>query len=320
MRIMKKTFTYIVFILSVLLMLLSCATTPGLRKYPTQLSSERVAPDKSPLVETGWLAEIGNSSRLRIIDYGRNLQDYATGHITNAVFVDRRTVWDKVNGIPGMLPSVETMAEELEKAGISNDNKVVIYDSSGGLWASRLFWALEYLGHRDVHILNGGWNKWAHEKRAVQIEPFEPPRGKFIPRVQNDLLATEDWILGNLNNPDVQIIDTRSPKEYAGEDVRAVRGGHIPGAVNINWISNLKGDDSKTFAFEEELTKLYDSQKISKDKIIITHCQTGVRGAHTYFVLKLLGYANVRVYDGSWAEWGNNWETPIIRETIDSPN
>ncbi len=117
----------------------------------------------------------------------------------------------------------------------------------------------------------------------------------------------------------MQIIDTRSPREYAGEDVRAARGGHIPGAVNINWISNLKGDDSKTFALEGQLVELYDSQKISKDKIIVTHCQTGVRGAHTYFVLKLLGYPKVGVYDGSWAEWGNDREAPVIRQTIESP-
>ena len=114
-------------------------------------------------------------------------------------------------------------------------------------------------------------------------------------------------------------IDTRSQKEYTGEDLRAARGGHIPGAVNINWILNLKSDGSKTFALEEEMVELYDSQKILKDKTIVTLCQTGVRGTHTYFVLKLLGYSKVRVYDGSWAEWGNDWEAPIIKETIDSP-
>ena len=117
----------------------------------------------------------------------------------------------------------------------------------------------------------------------------------------------------------MQIIDTRSSKEYVGDDVRAALSGHIPGAININWIFNLKNDDSKTFAYEEELLELYDFKKISKDKIIVTHCQTGVRGAHTHFFLKLFGYPNVRLYDGSWAEWGNDWKTPVIRELIDSP-
>ena len=316
---MKKHLISIVLLLSVLALLISCTTTPELREYKTKPALEKELLPGQLLVETEWLSTKGGSSKLRLIDYGRKVVDYQAGHIPGAVFIDRKAVWNKVNGISGMLPSVETMEAELEKAGISNDSTVVIYDGSGGLWASRLFWALEYLGHRNVHILNGGWNKWLQEKRAVQMASHVPPRGKFIPHVQYELLATEDWILGNLSNPDVQIIDTRSPKEYTGEDVRAARGGHIPGAVNINWILNLKSDGSKTFALEEEMVELYDSQKILKDKTIVTLCQTGVRGTHTYFVLKLLGYSKVRVYDGSWAEWGNDWEAPIIKETIDSP-
>lgn len=316
---MNKRFLSIAFTFSVLMLYLSCATEPELKKYPPKSSAAISITEKRLLVETEWLEEKINSPKLRIIDYGRKLHDYQKGHITGAVFVDRKTVWNKVNGIPGMLPSMETIVIELEKAGISNDSAVVIYDDSGGLWASRLFWALEYLGHEDVHILNGGWGKWMREKRAVQMESNMPPKGKFIPFIQDDLLATEEWILKNLNNPEVAIIDTRSSKEYSGEDVRSSRGGHIPGAVNINWISNLKSDDSKTFAPEEQLVDLYSFHNISKDKIIVTHCQSGVRGAHTYFVLKLLGYPKVRVYDGSWAEWGNNIKTPVITESINSP-
>jgi thiosulfate/3-mercaptopyruvate sulfurtransferase len=310
---MKKHLISIIRLLSVLALLFSCTTTPELREYKPKPAQEKEVLSAPLLVETEWLATKGGSSKLHLIDFGRKVVDYQASHIPGAVFVDRKTVWDKVDGIPGMLPSVETMVQALENAGISSDSMVVIYDNKGGQWASRLFWALEYLGHRDVHILNGGWNKWVQEKRAVQVASSVPPRGKFIPRIQSGLLATESWILENLSNPDVQIIDTRSPKEYAGEDVRAARGGHIPGAVNINWISNLKSDDSKTFAREEELAGLYGSQKISKNKIVVTHCQTGVRGTHTYFVLKLLGYPRVQVYDGSWAEWGNDWEAPVVK-------
>jgi thiosulfate/3-mercaptopyruvate sulfurtransferase len=317
---MKRHLISIFRLLSVLAFLISCTKIPELREYKPKPVQTKEAFSAPLLVETKWLATKGSSSKLRLIDYGRRVKDYQTGHIPGAVFVDRKTVWNKVEGIPGMLPYVDTLAQELERAGISNDSMVVIYDNSSGLWASRLFWTLEFLGHRDVHILNGGWNKWVREKRAVQIASYLPARGKFIPHIQPHLLATEDWILENLSNTNLQMIDTRSPKEYTGEDVRSARGGHIPGAVNINWISNLKSDDSKTFALEEELAELYDSQKISKDRIIVTYCQTGVRGAHTYFVLKLLGYPNVRLYDGSWAEWGNNWKSPVVREAIDSPH
>lgn len=267
------------------------------------------------LVETGWLAANSSSSKLRLLDYGRTAEDYQAGHVPGAVFVDRKTVWDEVRGIPGMLPAVETVVETLTEAGISSDNTVVIYDSGGGLWASRLFWAFEYLGHRDAHLLNGGWDKWVQEEREVQKEASVVPRGDFTAQVQPDLLATKEWILENLGNPGLQVVDTRSPKEYTGEDARAAQGGHVPGAININWVFNLTDDESKTFRSEEKLAEMYDSLEISRDKVAVTYCQTGVRAAHTYFVLRLLGYSKVRVYDGSWAEWGNNPEAPIVIES-----
>jgi len=316
---MKKIYISIGLALLGVMLFFSCATAPELKKYPPKSVVERSVDKKPLLVETAWLAEKNNFPNIRIIEYGRKLQDYQKGHIAGAVFIDRKTVWNKVDGIQGMLPPIDTIVPEMEKAGISNDNVVVIYDNGEGLWASRLFWALEYLGHRDVHILNGGWNKWVQEKRAVQMASHVPTRGQFIPHVQHDLLATKDWLLMNLSNPDVKIIDARSPKEYAGEDVRAARGGHIPGSVNINWVSHLETDDSKTFLPKKELRRLYESINIYKNSAVVTLCQSGVRGAHTYFVLRFLEYPRVRLYDGSWAEWGNDWEAPLINEVIDSP-
>ena len=313
---LKETI-YCIF-LGVLAFLISCSSKPGAQDDRRATTKAAGASSRQLLVETEWLASMGGTAKLRLIDYGRKIGEYQKGHIPGAVFLDRRTVWDKVNGIPGMLPGVETIVAELEKAGISNDNMVVIYDGNSGLWASRLFWALEYLGHQDTHILNGGWSKWIRENRQVQKTVYMPPPGKFTPHVQPDLLATQNWILENLNNPDVQIIDTRSSREYTGEDIRAAQGGHIPGAIHINWIHNLKSDGSKTFLHDEKLAELYDSRNIKKEKEIVTLCQTGVRGAHTYVVLKLLGYPNVRVYDGSWAEWGNNHRTPLINEPTGS--
>lgn len=316
---MKKHSMPIILLISVLAFLVSCTTTSKFKESKSRPAQKNELLSGQLIVETEWLATNLNSSKLRLLDYGRKEADYMAGHIPGAIFIDRKAVWDKVDGIPGMLPPVSTMVAELEKAGISNDSKVVVYDSNSGLWASRLFWALEYLGHRDVHILNGGWNKWLQEKRAVQMASHVPTRGNFIPHVQHDLLATKDWLLMNLSNPDVKIIDARSPKEYAGEDVRAARGGHIPGSVNINWVSHLEADDSKTFLPEKELRGLYESINIYKNSSVVTLCQSGVRGAHTYFVLRFLGYPRVRLYDGSWAEWGNDWEAPLINEVIDSP-
>lgn len=317
---MKKTLVSCIIILLALVFFVSCTNIKDFIKPSSQSLSEKAATEIPILIETEWLATRNNSLNLRIIDYGRKIQEYQNGHIHNAVFVDRKTVWDKINDIPGMLPAVENIVPELEKAGISNDSLVVIYDSGDGLWASRLFWAMEYLGHNDVHILNGGWNKWAHEQRPIQMAAHTNPSGIFSPHLQNELLTSKDWIVDNLSNPDVLIIDTRSPGEYAGEDIRTARGGHIPGSVNINWISNLNKDNSKTFAPEKILSDLYQSKSVSHAKSIVTLCQTGVRATHTYFALRLLGYPRVSVYDGSWAEWGNSKSTPIIKQSPDNLN
>ena len=317
---MKKKLVACLVILLALVLFVSCTSIKGIEKPPPHDLVKKAATEIPVLVETEWLQLKNDSIKLRIIDYGRKLENYQNGHIHKAVFVDRKMVWDKVNDIPGMLPAVENIVPELEKAGISNDSLVVIYDSGNGLWASRLFWALEYLGHNDVHILNGGWNKWIQEQRPIQLETHINPSGNFIPHRQHELLVTKDWVADNLSNPGVLIVDTRSPEEYTGKDVRAARGGHIPGAVNINWISNLKKDNSKTFAQEEILADLYKSQNVSRNKSIVTLCQTGVRATHTYFTLRLLGYPKVSVYDGSWAEWGNDEDTPIIKPAQDKLN
>jgi len=288
----------------VILFVLPCAGTARELEY--------FNPQK--LVETSWLSEHMSRSHLRIIDFGRNLGDYKMGHIPSAIFMDRGLITTKIGKVPGMLAYVEKVVGVLEKAGISNDSTVVIYDSVGGLWASRLFWALEYLGHEDVRLLNGGWNKWMNEGRDVSKDISLQTKGSFVPLVHSERLATKDWILENLQNIQVKVLDVRSPLEYQGENVRAGRGGHIPGAVNLNWIKNLTGDNDKVFLPSKDLRAMYEEAGIATDKEIVTHCQTGIRAAHSYFTLRLLGYPKVRLYDGSWAEWGNDPETPIVSE------
>ena len=309
---MKRKIIHKIYLLSVVaVLLLSCTTTSGLKESSPKVTAEKELIAIPLLVETEWLEKTIDHPNLRIIDFGRRIENYQGGHIPGAVFLARKTVWDEVNDIPGMLPPIETIIEALENSGVSDQNTVVLYDDKGGLWASRLFWALEYLGHRDVHMLNGGWDKWVQEDRAVQQGASIDQRGKFAPHVQPGFLTTKEWIIDNLKNSNLKVIDARSSQEYTGKDVRSARGGHIPGAVNIDWISNLTRDDMKTFLPQVELAKLYETHDISKDKVVVTYCQTGVRGTHTYFVLRLLGYPKVQVYDGSWAEWGNDPEAPI---------
>lgn len=263
------------------------------------------------LVETEWVEGNLGSSRLLLVDFGRSYQDYLGGHIPGAVFLDRKVVWDTVDGLNGMLPPEDSVVQAFREAGIDSEGTVVIYDAAAGLWASRLFWALEYFGHGDVHILNGGWTAWQQQGNRIHTGADKKPRGTFTPKIRPDLLATKEWLLQNFDDQNTVVVDARSKKEYTGKDARSKRGGHIPGSVNIDWVLNITGDESRTFLSEIELAEMYDSLDVSKDREAVTLCQTGVRAAHSYFVLRLLGYPKVRMYDGSWEEWGNASETPI---------
>jgi thiosulfate/3-mercaptopyruvate sulfurtransferase len=266
------------------------------------------------LMQSGELVRLIDSSneRVAILDFGRSRMDYLMGHIPGAVHIDRGEVLVTRDGIPGMLPPISALAEVLQKAGVSNDSRVVIYDDGDALWASRLFWSLEYLGHSNVAILDGGLSRWKEAGRPIATGGSDPQPGSFVPDVQTQLLADRRWLSDHLGDPQVRIVDSRSPAEYEGTDRRAARGGHIPGAVNINWTESLDSDSEHTLLPPEELEELFSAGDVTPGREIVTHCQTGIRAAHSYFTLRLLGYRKVRVYDASWVEWGNAGDTPIV--------
>jgi len=287
----KKNFL----VLGLLLALTSWALAEG--------QVERTPPEKI-LVTPQWVKE--HKGDLTILDIGRTEEDFLSGHIPGAVQVNRNTVWDQVGDLQGMLPEAEAVAQELGELGVSNTTKVVVYDSGNGLWAARLFWALEILGHPQVHLLNGGIQEWIKNNQPLSTDPVIPQRGNFVADFQEELIADKEYILTNLDS--VNVVDTRSAPEFAGTDLRAARGGHIPGALHIEWKENLEGS---TFKSLEELRELYSSQSVEQGKEAITLCQTGVRGAHTYVALRSLGYDKVKLYDGSWTDWGNDPTLPI---------
>lgn len=274
-----------------------------------------------PIVDVTWLNEEIDSGDLRIIEFGRSWENYLSGHIPGAVWVDLESFratefvdnWDllEVEGdVPGMLPPIDYLADIIESAGISQKSKVVIYDDRGSLWASYLFWVLEYTGHEDVHVLSGGIDSWKSSGGTLSTEAVDVDRAKYTVKIQDDLIVTKEYILENLNNPEVSIVDVRSEGEYTGEILRSARGGHIPGALNLSWKTALV-EESNTFKSSEDLSDFYQTVGVSRDSENITHCQEGIRAAHTYLALKNLGYENVKVYDGSWFEWGNDSSLPI---------
>jgi thiosulfate/3-mercaptopyruvate sulfurtransferase len=262
------------------------------------------------LAETDWLAQHLNDSTIRIIDM-RAEDVYRKSHIPGSVNLNWQALKDSNNELYVIPP--EKFAGLMSQLGVGNNTTVVGYDDQGGLSPARLWWVLDYYGHPQAKVLNGGWNKWLKEKHPVVSEVPTLAPAQFDVHTEAQKICLVDELLADMKRPNVVTIDARSPAEYSGFDVRAKRGGHIPGTVNIDWVRNLTTDEIKTFRPAPELRKIYEAAGVTPDKDIIVHCQTGVRAAHTVFTLTLLGYNQLRNYDGSWQEWGNRPDLPIAR-------
>jgi thiosulfate/3-mercaptopyruvate sulfurtransferase len=271
--------------------------------------------DSELLVDTGWLANNLTGSSLRILDV-RSAEKFRAEHIPNAVSAPLEEVAvtpDPNKAVTHELLPKQQMENWLGSLGISNTARIVLYDEGGSTWATRLFWTLEYYGHGGkVSVLNGGFEKWKGEKREVSREVPKIEAAVFRASIHADTLATKEYLLANLKKPGIFILDVRSPKEYSGEDRRSARGGHIPGAMNVDWTNNLL-PGTGLFKPAKALREVYEAAGVSRNKEVIVYCQSGMRASHTHFALRLLGYPRVRVYDGSWQEWGNDPALPIER-------
>jgi thiosulfate/3-mercaptopyruvate sulfurtransferase len=234
---------------------------------------------------------------------------YTEGHIPRAIHLDLWGV-SLIDTDPAPLNAFLWMIEHLFAThGVQASTPVVVYDEQSGIRAARAFWFLEYFGHPSVRLLNGGFNAWSGAGLEITRDAQPPPKSEWTGARHAHMLATYRDIRNALGRNDTVILDTRSEGEYAGTTVRAKRGGSIPGAVHIEWTRNLS--PSGEFKTGDQLRRMYEDAGVTPEREVITYCQGGYRAAHSYLALRLLGYPRVRMYLGSWKEWGDREELPI---------
>jgi thiosulfate/3-mercaptopyruvate sulfurtransferase len=271
------------------------------------------------LVSTEWVQNHINDKNVRIVEVDYDpTSNYLQGHIPNAVLFDWRK--DMNDPITRDILSKAQLEDLLSRNSVSNDTEIVLYGDFNNWFAAYAFWTLKYYGVEKVKLMNGGRKKWLLEDRPLTKDIPTFPRAVFKAKEPDDTIRVfKEYVKESIRMKDKVLIDVRSPKEYTGEILappeypteHAQRGGHIPGAINIPWGLAVNDADG-TFKPREELEKLYIERGVTPEKEVITYCRIGERSSHSWFVLKyLLGYPNVKNYDGSWTEWGNSVRLPI---------
>ena len=277
---------------------------------PAALAHTAAAAISDYFVDTSWLSE--RVDEVTVVDV-RIGPKYLLGHIDGALHIDKKEFLSFRQGVKSLIPTVGEARSLFDRYGITPDTTVVVYAEHTNPYSARFAWTLRYHGHEKVYVLNGGYEKWAKEGLPTSILPARAKKSEgYTITSSRDIRAEADQVLTRLSNPSTVIWDTRREAEYEGTEIRADRGGHIPGAVHLHWIDLLEEKDGiKVLKSQEEIEKLLASYGITRDKVVIAHCQTGIRSAYATLVLLALDYQDAQNYDGSWIEWANNQEFPI---------
>jgi len=271
------------------------------------------------LVDTAWVAAHRTDPKVKVVEVDVDTTAYEKGHVPGAIGLD----WRKdlqAQPVRDLLPKDQFEAL-LSRHGTSADDTIIAYGDNNNWFAAWFVWNLKYYGHRDVRLMDGGRKKWEAEGRELATDsPTAKPAQYRASDPNAKIRALRDDVRSRFQDSGSKLVDVRSPKEYSGELLApenlpqegAQRGGHIPGAANIPWGQAVREDG--TFKSADELKELYGSKGVTPDKQVIAYCRIGERSSHTWFVLQyLLGYPNVRNYDGSWTEWGSLIGAPIER-------
>ncbi len=262
------------------------------------------------IVEPELLERHLGAAQLFIIDLCQR-DAYLQSHIPGAVHLDYAQIVHAQPPMLGLLPDDAALAGLFSTIGLKREHHVVACDEEGGGRGARLLWTLDVIGHPAFSLLNGGLIAWQDEARPLTDAVRPRPRAEYRIEPADRSLATKDYILAHLHDPGVVLLDTRGPGEFNGVDKRAARAGHIPGARNFDWIRAMDVTRGLRIKPAEELRAALTALGVTPDKEIIVYCQTHRRSAHTYIVLKSLGYPRVKAYPGSWSEWGNRSDTPV---------
>ena len=264
------------------------------------------------LIEPDILEKSLSCDNILIVDLSK-ADTYRKLHIPGAVHLDYVHLTAGRRPVMGLLPGTEILDGLFSSLGIDAHTHVISYDDEGGGRAARLLWTLEMAGHTQFSLLNGGLHAWANEGHAHTDEVATPVTRQFHTHFNDAPSANSSYILERLGNADTCLLDVRSAEEYNGMRKYAERAGHIPGAVNLEWTQMMDQARNLRFKPDEELHALLESVGVSAAREVIVYCQTHHRSAHSYLVLKHLGFKRLKGYPGSWSDWGNNPELPVER-------
>ncbi|VAW98887.1 Thiosulfate sulfurtransferase, rhodanese [hydrothermal vent metagenome] len=260
--------------------------------------------------------ELQNSKQNILLVDMSSAANYIQHHIKSAVFLDYSWIVRVEPPRMGLLPNEKQLDTVLNGLGLTSDTHVIAYDDEGGGRACRLLWTLETVGHQKYSLLDGGIQHWLANNLPVTDKisyptPCETEQQNHYSIIETPV-ANQSFILTHIDDPQVVILDARSPAEYTGQKAFAERAGHIPKAINWDWMEAMDKNNNLCLKPQQELSTTLDNLGITKDKLVITHCQTHHRSAHTYIVLKSLGYDKIKGYPGSWSDWGNTANTPVV--------
>lgn len=268
------------------------------------------------IVGTDYVVKGKDAAGVILLD-ARSEGAYKAGHIPGAINLGGEGAASVLRDVDARVRPVRALEKILGEAGISRDNEIIVYGDKGVPPMTVPVWILEYLGADKVRAYWGGIDDWKAAKQALSTEGRKLPPVKFVAKVREDRMATTAFVKANLKKASVQIVDARTAKEYTGEDIRALRGGHIPGAVLIpfeqNWVdpdaAKKPGRDGMALKDEKALREIYKG--LDPKKEVVVYCQTGTRSTLSYVVLRSLGFEKVRNYDDSWIVWGSRPDLPV---------